>query len=338
MKNPNGYGGIVKLSGNRRKPYMARKTVGWSDKGYPIYRAIGYAETREEALIMLAQYNKSPFDLDTRKITVGEIYDKYITSDSLKNTRSKSTVLSSSAAWNHCKKLSSLPYRDLRAYHIKECIDECNLSYASKNAIRTLFINLDKFALERDVVDKCYSGLVESIPIPPTSKKIFTSEEIALAWENQDKPVADMLLVLLYSGWRISELLGLKKEDIDLDQRTMKGGVKTKNGKDRIVPIHPKIQPFIEARYKNAKNPNDYIFDITRTTFRNRWSELFQAAEFEHTPHECRHTFRSALDSAGGNKVSIDLLMGHASGGTGERVYTHKTVEQLRETILLLPY
>lgn len=335
MKNPNGYGGIVKLSGNRRKPYMARKTVGWNDKGYPIYRAIGYAETREEALIMLAQYNKSPFDLDTRKITVGEIYEKYITSDALKSTRAYNTVRSAVNAWNHCKKLAALPYRDLRAYHIKECIAECNLSYSSKNAIRTLFVNLDKFALERDVIDKCYAELVESVPIPPSNKKIFTPEEISSVWSCSESPYMDIVLVLLYSGWRASELLGLRKEDINFEQCTMMGGVKTKNGKNRVVPIHPKILPFIKKRYDNT---DDYIFDIKYQVLIKKWQNLCEKAGFSHTPHECRHTFRSALDSAGGNKVSIDLLMGHSSGGTGERVYTHKNVQELRDTILLLPY
>ena len=56
----------------------------------------------------------------------------------------------------------------------------------------------------------------------------------------------------------------------------------------------------------------------------------------KHTPHECRHTFRSRLDSAGANKVCIDRLMGHKSKGTGERVYTHKNIEELRMNIELI--
>ena len=56
----------------------------------------------------------------------------------------------------------------------------------------------------------------------------------------------------------------------------------------------------------------------------------------QHVPHECRHTFRSRLDSAGANRVCIDRLMGHKSGNTGERVYTHKTIEELRANIELI--
>ena len=55
----------------------------------------------------------------------------------------------------------------------------------------------------------------------------------------------------------------------------------------------------------------------------------------QHTPHECRHTFRSKLDSAGANKKCMDLLMGHKSKEVGERVYTHKTIQELRDALEL---
>lgn len=54
MRNPNGYGSVVKLSGNRRKPFFARKTVGFNDKGHPIYEPIGYYAERKEAMMALA--------------------------------------------------------------------------------------------------------------------------------------------------------------------------------------------------------------------------------------------------------------------------------------------
>ena len=74
MKNPNGYGSVTKLSGNRRRPFWVRKTVGWNDKGQPIYETIGYAPTREEGNIMLAEYNKNPYDVDKVKITLDDLY------------------------------------------------------------------------------------------------------------------------------------------------------------------------------------------------------------------------------------------------------------------------
>lgn len=82
MRLPNGYGGVTKLSGRRRKPYLVRKTVGWhfdkeKDKQIQDYVVIGYAPTRAEALQMLAEYNNNPFDITASKITFKEIFEKW---------------------------------------------------------------------------------------------------------------------------------------------------------------------------------------------------------------------------------------------------------------------
>ena len=59
MRLPNGYGTVAKLSGNRRRPYIVKKTVGWKNRQL-VYSIIGYTATREEGLQLLAQYNKDP--------------------------------------------------------------------------------------------------------------------------------------------------------------------------------------------------------------------------------------------------------------------------------------
>lgn len=75
MRNPNGYGTVAKLSGQRRRPYIVKKTVGWNEKRQPIYDIIGYAETREAGNIMLAEYNRDPWDVDRAKITLQQLFD-----------------------------------------------------------------------------------------------------------------------------------------------------------------------------------------------------------------------------------------------------------------------
>ena len=77
MRLPNGYGSVTKLSGNRRRPYMVRKTDGFDERGYPIYRIIGYTATREEGLALLAEYNNAPWDVNIRDITLGEMFERW---------------------------------------------------------------------------------------------------------------------------------------------------------------------------------------------------------------------------------------------------------------------
>lgn len=58
----------------------------------------------------------------------------------------------------------------------------------------------------------------------------------------------------------------------------------------------------------------------------------------EHHIHDSRHTTISLLNSAGANKSCIKKIVGHSTGGNDvtEGVYTHKTVEELLETINLI--
>lgn len=336
MRNPNGYGTVVKLSGSRRNPYAVRKTIGFNNKGYPIYKSIGYAPTREQGLIMLAEYNRNPYDINLQKITVKEVYERW--SDRAVDKMNKNTFNALKVAWKHCKDIECFQYKELKAYHMQECIDNCGRGYSTKQSIKSLFGHLDKFALELDIIVKCNSVLITAPAVPDTKKKPFTDEEISTVWKYQNVEWVDSVLVLLYSAWRINEFLSLKKSDIDLENMTMTGGIKTNNGKNRIVPIHNRILPFILNR---METDGEYLFSYdgkrcSTTVYYPIWHEIMEICNMSHTPHECRHTFRSKLDSAGANDVCMDLLMGHKSKEVGKRVYTHKTIEELRQTILLL--
>lgn len=336
MKHPNGYGTVAKLSGNRRNPYVVRKTKGWDDRGYPIYETIGYCPTREAGLILLAQYNNDPWDVDKEKTTFEELFKLW--EEKKMPKLGKSNQLSLKSAYKHCSKLFKMKYKAIRAYNMQECVDNCGKGYSTQAAIKNLFGHLDDFALELDVIKTRYSELVTSAPIPETSKTPFTDEEITALWNISGEPWVDSVLTFLYTGFRISELLDIQTANVDLEIGTIKGGTKTKAGKDRIVPIHSLILPFITARVNQG---GEYLFmhngkKLSSSQYYIFWNEVMKKINADHTPHECRHTFRSRLDSAGANKRCIDLIMGHKSRDVGERVYTHKTVQELKDAIELI--
>lgn len=331
MKNPNRYGTVTKLSGNRRKPYIVKE--GMSGRQKPI----GYAATREEGLIMLANYNSNPWDIEADKITFQELFELWLEKRAVKLGISNQRGLKS--AYNHCSQLKNMKYKQIKSYQMQDCIDNCGCGYSTQGAIKNLFGHLDRFAMELDIISKCYSDLLTSEPIPETSKEIFTDEEVFRLWENQNFPWIDSVLFFLYTGFRISEMIELEVSAIDFEVGTMQGGTKTAAGKNRLVPIHSKIQPIIQNRVEQSKS--GYLFEyngkkLSLNQYRTFWAIIMEKLEMQHTPHECRHTFRSRLDSAGANKVCIDRIMGHKSKGTGERVYTHKNIEELKLNIELI--
>ena len=336
MKNPNGYGTVAKLSGNRRKPFVVRKTVGWNEKGHPIYNTIGYTATREEGMILLAKYNGEPWDVDKAKTTFEELFELWKEKKAVKLGKSNQQSLFS--AYHHCKPLHKMKYKAVKSFHMQDCIDNCGCGYSTQGAIKNLLRHMDKFALELDIVTRCYSDLITSEPIPDTNKTPFTDEAINQLWGVAGMPWADSVIAFLYTGFRISELLDLRICNVNLEQCTIQGGTKTRAGKDRIVPIHSRILPLIEKRVQSG---GEFLFGdngkkISSGTYYKFWNEIMEALHLTHTPHECRHTFRSRLDSAGANKRCVDLIMGHKSKDVGERVYTHKTIKELKEAIELL--
>lgn len=331
MKNPNGYGTVTKLSGNRRKPFIVKEGVSGRQK------PIGYAATREEGLIMLANYNNDPWDIETDKITFQELYELWLEKRAVKLGNSNKGSLKS--AYKHCSKLKKLKYKQIKSYQMQDCIDSCGCGYSTQGAIKNLFGHLDRFAMELDIISKRCSDLLTSEPIPETSKEIFTDEEVFRLWENEKLEWADSALFFLYTGFRISEMVSLQTVDIDLEAGTMTGGTKTAAGKNRLVPIHSKIQHIVQKRVEQSKS--GYLFEyngkkLSQTQYRIFWAKIMERLEMQHTPHECRHTFRSRLDSVGANKVCIDKIMGHKPKGTGERVYTHKNIEELKLNIELI--
>ena len=349
-KNPNGYGSVTKLSGNRRKPFWVKKTIGWNEKGHPIYQTIGYAASREEGNIMLASFNHNPWNIDHAKITLLELFDLWKEKKSFKLSEGSQRTLRS--AFKHLRKYYDYKYRELKAYHMQETIDFCERGYSTQGQIKTLWGHLDKFALELDIINKCYSDLITADPIPETSRTRFTNAEIEKVWDLYERSQAgedlgnprvepdliDTILIFIYSGFRITELLQMKLEDVNLDEGTFFGGVKTKAGKDRIVPIHSLIQPMVQRRIEQNE---EYLIEfkgkkMNSVTYRSKFAYILGHLKIDKTPHECRHTFESMLDSAGANRKCIDLMMGHKSKDTGNRVYNHKTIQELKDAIELV--
>ncbi len=334
-RNPNGYGCVTKLKGDRSRPWVVRVTI-YDQDGHGRQVPLDYAETEEQANIILAEYNNNPWDIGREKVTLAILYKQWETVKLPK--LGISTQGSLKSAYKHCSKLYGMKYRKIRSFQMQDCIDNCGCGYSTQWAIKNLFGHLDRFAFELDVIEKMYSQLTTAPTIPETSKKPFTDKEIEALWKLQKEPWVDSVLIFLYTGFRLNELLMMKTEAVNLIEETFQGGEKTTSGKNRIVPIHPRILHFAKARVEEG---NEYFFSkngkkLTQSDYYSLWNGVMQMIETKHTPHECRHTFRSHLDSANGNQKCIDMLMGHKSKDVGQRVYTHKTIKELKETILLL--
>lgn len=335
MKNPNGYGSVFKLGGTRRRPWCARVTVGWTDEGKQKYKNIGYYEDREEAMIALAQYNNDPYDLDSNKITFAEMYEKW--SEEKFPKISKSNVRGYITSFNKCSLLHGMKFKQIRKIHMQRIVDENqHLSYQVRMKLKTLFIQLYKFGIENDIVEKNYAQFVDAgEETTVIERKPFTEAEIETLWANLNEPYVDTILIMIYSGMRIGELLDITCDRIDLDERILVGGKKTKAGIDRAIPIHHRLIDIIKPKMNNeylVLSPtgkklsyNNYI--------QRQFTPLMKKLGMNHLPHDCRHTTATMLDNANVDQKIIKLILGHTNNDVTQRVYTHKTHQQLIEAI-----
>ena len=342
MRLPNGYGSVTKLNGKRRRPYMVKKTVGYDEKAHPIIEIIGYYEKRIEALKALADYNHDPYDINLRKSTFSQVYDMLVEQRFPK--MGTSLKEQHRAAYKRCKDLYDLPYAELRQFHFQKVIDDCDKGQATQATIKNFFRTMDKFAYDMEIISKMRSvNLTTGKKEETAERELWEDEEVRKLWKLEEYPFIDETLFMLYTGCRLSEMLTMKCANIDLENGTMKGGVKTESGKNRIIPIHSKIRHLVEAHMSDDEYlfpyPRRDVEDPDRSAARSynlAWQKAMSDYGFDHLTHDCRHTFRSKLD--GENKVCVDLIMGHKSKDIGERVYTHKTVEELKQTIEKLVY
>lgn len=90
--------------------------------------------------------------------------------------------------------------------------------------------------------------------------------------------------------------------------------------------------PLIELLYRDT---NEYLFTISYTTFRKHFKDIMKQLNCKHTIHDTRHTFASLLDAVAPPNA-LRSLLGHKQGDITTRVYTHKTIRELRKTIELL--
>ena len=165
-RNPNGYGCVTRLSGNRTRPWIIKVTVS-DEAGKTHQIPVGYAETRESALIMLAQYNNNPWNIDRDKVTLAILFQQWANIKLPKLSKSSRGALKS--AFKHCSKYYGVKYRLIKAYQMQESIDNCGCGYATQGAIKALWGHLDKFAFECDIIDKMYSQLTTAAPVPDTA-------------------------------------------------------------------------------------------------------------------------------------------------------------------------
>lgn len=362
-KLPNGFGSIKKLSGNRTNPYAVYPpTTEFTPNGAPkTQKALCYVRDWYTGFYALMEYKNGTFnpeafqsvtfkgnDKDTEiinkiiasynrksfgsrnKKTFSEVYNMfYAYKYERPNARnfSSQSQYSTKAAYKNCVVLHNLIFDEITADQLQKVIDDCPLAHSSKELIQSLYRQMYRYAYSNNLCSRDISKNI-AINVPEDDEKgvPFSAEDIQVLWNHKnDNGVVKSILIMIYTGFRISEYSSL---EIDMMEKVFRGGMKTDAGKNRIVPFHEAIVPLLD-------NTLD-IFTCAPQVFRSRfYDELNRLGIPEkHTPHDTRHTFSWLCDKAKIDMLSKKLLMGHSLGNdVTDARYGHRTTEELRTEI-----
>ena len=350
---PNGFGQISEIKGRGlRKPFRAMVTVGKNEFGRPICRLLqpeAYFETYNDAYAALLKYNSNSYAIND--LTMEDLYERWSAKRFPESSESARNIYRS--AWSYAGSIYKEKVLNVRMRHIRACVEgaEKNGKEASpsmKAYVKMVLNLMFDYAVEYELTDRNYArelklgnGISKEAEESRTEHISFEEVEIEALWKNIKHPYVDMILIQCYSGWRPQELASLKLENINLENRTMKGGMKTDAGSDRIVPIHSKIYPLVERKYKESKRLNSsYLFNrknkpFTYAAYRFEFNKIVEELDLNphHKPHDPRKFFVSACKKYNVDEYAIKYMVGHTITDITERVYTKRDLDWLKKEL-----
>lgn len=308
---------------------------------------IGYFKTESEAW---AAIDKALCSKVTSNYnwTVKDCYDKWSEAHYL--TISKSSEGSYKNAWRYFLPIKSMKMRDVKTSHLQQCVDLGAEKYSRPicEKIRSLASQLCKFAMQEDLINKNYAQFLKLPPMQESETEPFSDDEIKILLENDNDDTVKIILILIYTGFRPSEFFNLEIKNIDIEKWFIRGGAKTDAGRNRIVPISPKIQSYVKYFYSKAKlKGQKYLIVNSRgnkldiNNFRNRYFYktlenlgILEDKNDRHlTPYSTRHTFATLCDRADIDDNLLIKMMGHTTKKTTDKFYIHKTEEDMQNAI-----
>lgn len=241
-------------------------------------------------------------------------------------------------------KLSEVEYFQVRAW-IAELSNQ-NLANKSINRKLSSLKTFYNFLLKTSQLEISPMQRLKSLKTPKSLNTPFSIEEVenvinSMETVDFETSRQKLIIELLYAtGMRRAELISLKTQNIDLNNRQLK--ITGKRNKQRIVPLYKSICKSLKdyLRFKNHEgliHPNLLVTNQDKPLYPSfiyhAVNDIFSkfSSKSKTSPHILRHTFATHLLNRGSDLNAIKELLGHESLSSTE-IYTHNSIEQLKQS------
>ena len=319
MRRANGQGTIVKLAGNRRRPYAVKRITGWKENGVPTYKYLSYHKTYREAERALNKYNEDPYTLTTK--TLKDIYEEWM---ELQQDKAEGTIKAYNSAYKYLTPLHDVRMSDLNRITLQAFYDQLGGTQSRMVKVKKMLNNLIKYSVKKGIMPLSALNLqkvIDTSDIPEgkkTTRQVIPKDVIDKLWERTDQEMVKQILLYIYTGCRWFELHDLEPEHCHPDYIEIVAS-KTEAGV-RIVPLCDKIKKILPVE----PIPSYDVFN-----------KYFKQVLPGYHIHDTRHTFITMLTEAGVDSRIIKSIVGHKGQDITEH-YTHITLEVKLEAVNLL--
>ena len=361
-RRPNNSGTVVKLSGKRRKPYCARIMSDERDilTGNKKQISIGTFATREEALNALSIYslkrsnaitneearNLAPdlFDRIQEKTqkkipTFKEIYE---TLDAEEFSKLSNSARKGYNSWiKHFKSIYDRPINNITLADLQFIFDNDGSKNGTQVHMKVLCSKIFEYAVIHQYIsrDNDYTSYIKVADYKQSTKHFaFDIDEIKKL-QSADTPEAHLLLIYIYTGLRVGELLHINRDNIHIDEKCDDDGTerlisyivtgsKTAAGKNRIVPIHNDIKQFvIDELIEKEKRLIDVSYEWGFN--KNIMPMINNMLNTNHTMHDTRVTFASLCQLYKVDVYARKKILGHKLKDITFDIYTKASKNRL---------
>lgn len=237
-KLPNGTWIAVKVLGRKIDEQGKSHRITVSKSGF---------KTKKEAILYLPNLNQQSKAEKQRNVTFKELYDKWEPT----HQKTKATMDCYRAAMKHFSPVWYESLREITVDDLQECMDDIPGKRTQEN-MKALCGLLYKYAIPRNMALLSMGQYLVVNGTTVLGKEGLPTEALEQLKKNIGKvPYADYIVAQCYLGFRPSELLDLDATSYDREKQTFTGGAKTEAGKNRVVPVSPKIQPTIDRLTDN---------------------------------------------------------------------------------------